>query len=166
MNGSGERLGEAVCSRRGVRPSVRTATVPLGTLVLASVLLGACSTALSETTVEEFEEPLLSGQDASQLVEVVDVRATGEVVSGRLVNRSTRTVRNVRIVVRNVWLWNDERHPGRDNPGRADFYTLADDVPSLGSVEFEYRLEPPLPQRSDGRFNTVVEVVSFLEIGS
>jgi hypothetical protein len=99
-------------------------------------------------------------------VEVVDVNATGEMVSGRLVNRSTRAVRDVKLGVRHVWLWNNERHPGRDNPGRSDFYTLSDEVPSLGSVEFEYQFDPPLPQRSDGHFNTVVEVVSFLEIGS
>jgi len=48
----------------------------------------------------------------------------GDQVSGKVVNNSGKPVRDVQILVKYVWLWNNERKPGTDSPGRAVYETL------------------------------------------
>lgn len=102
--------------------------------------------------------------DAS-IVAVRDLKTNAAQVSGVLVNQSARLVREVRLVIRYAWLWNDERHPGYDNPGRAVNYTVPGDIPPGGSLPFAYRPDSPLPSRSDGHFQTSVDVVGYTEVG-
>ena len=106
-----------------------------------------------------------SSTQASGTATVRDVKVRGDVVSGVLVNNSHRVLHEVRLLIRHTWLWHNERHPGNDNPGRADYYTLSTDVAAGAEQSFTYTINPPLPQRSDGRFVTTVEVVGFIEVG-
>jgi hypothetical protein len=85
-------------------------------------------------------------------------------VSGTIVNTSPATVRGVGLLLRQTWMWNDERHPGTDSPGRTLPFTLAGDVAPNGSAPFTFQI-PPLAQRSDGRFVTTMDVTGFTEVG-
>ncbi len=85
-------------------------------------------------------------------------------VSGTLVNRTDRLLRDVRLLVRYDWIWRDEQNPGYDSPGRSYYYTLPGDVPAEGSVPFTYVPQPLLPYRNDGRFRPSIEVSSFTPI--
>ena len=98
-------------------------------------------------------------------VTVKDVRANNGVVSGVVVNNSPHMVRDVKLLIRNAWLWNNERHPGAVSPGKTEFFTVRGDIPAGGSQPFTYRTSP-LPQRSDGRCTTSAEVVGFTQVGS
>ncbi len=102
---------------------------------------------------------------AEQPVVVRDVSTRGGVVSGVLVNRSGKLLRDVRLLFQHTWLWSDEMHPGEESPGRVDYYTVKNDLPPNGTVEFTYRPDPPLPHRDDGHFETSVDVVGWTEIG-
>ena len=73
-------------------------------------------------------------------------------------------LRGVELLLRQVWLWNDERHPGTDSPGRTLPFTLGGDVAPNASAPFTFQT-PPLPQRSDGRFVTTMDVTGFTEVG-
>jgi len=84
-------------------------------------------------------------------------------VSGTLVNTSGHRLKEVRLLVRHDWLWRDEFHPGTDSPGTAGYYVVPQEIPPGGSVSFSYRPDPPLPRRSDGTFQTTVEVAGLLE---
>ena len=84
-------------------------------------------------------------------------------VSGTLVNTSGHRLKEVRLLVRHDWLWRDEFHPGTDSPGTAGYYVVPQEIPPGGSVTFSYRPDPPLPRRSDGTFQTTVEVAGLLE---
>jgi len=86
-------------------------------------------------------------------------------VSGVLQNNSPRLLRDVRVVVHYTWMWKNERHPGDDNPGRSEYYTLPGEAPAGGSLRFSVRPDPPLPARADGRFALSADVVSFTEVG-
>jgi hypothetical protein len=110
-------------------------------------------------------ETLISGQEAAAVVVPSDITARDGTVSGVLLNQSGRLVRDVQLLIRHEWLWNDERHPGDDSPGRTENYTVRDQIPPGGSIRFTYREPAPLPQRSDGRFKTSAEVVGFTQIG-
>jgi hypothetical protein len=108
---------------------------------------------------------VISGVDAADALRVIDVRANDRVVTGLLLNSSQRPVRDVELLVRHTWLWNNEVHPGDDSPGRADYYTIRAEIPPRQEIPFTYRVSPPLPQRDDGRFRTSVQVAGFTQIG-
>lgn len=110
-------------------------------------------------------ESLMAGGAAAQVVTVEGVTVTSGVVTGRLVNHGGRLLRDVRLLIRYQWLWNNERNPGSDNPGRAVFHTVEAEVPAAGGeLAFTYRPSPALPVRPDGRFEVAVEIVGFTEV--
>jgi hypothetical protein len=102
-----------------------------------------------------------------QIVEVRDVRAEPDQVSGTLVNLSSKSVTEVRIRIDNSWLWADEHRAGgtEESPGRTAVYTVSGEIPPGGHRAFTYRLDSPLPRRSDGRFDTSVSVVGVEQVG-
>lgn len=104
-------------------------------------------------------------QHLHQIVDVRDVRAEPDQVSGVLVNLSSKPVRSIRIRIDRSWLWADERHPGDDDPGRSVVYTVPGDILPGGQLPFTYRSDTPLPQRSDGRFETSVSVIGIEQVG-
>lgn len=107
----------------------------------------------------------LSPAQAAALVAVTDVQMHDGWISGHLVNRSPNPVRNVELLVRHAWRWNDEHHPGEHDPGRASFFTVEGEIAPRASVPFQYRESRPLPTRSDGHFHTSVQVIRFAEVG-
>jgi hypothetical protein len=108
---------------------------------------------------------LASGEQVAQTAIVRDVKVRDSTVSGVIVNKSPRVLRDVKLMIRHAWLWKNERHPGDDNPGRAEYYTVPGEVAAGGSLPFTYHLEQPLPERTDGHFVTSADVISFTEVG-
>ena len=109
-------------------------------------------------------EPV-SARQASQEVTVGDVQMRNGAISGMVINKSGDTLRDVKLVIDHAWLWKNERHPGTNDPSRTDFYTVQQPIPPHGTVVFEYQPRP-LPNRTDGRFDTTVKVMDFTEVGS
>ena len=109
-------------------------------------------------------ERVVPSERVAESVALRDVRVKGDVVSGVLTNRSGKVLRDVQLLIKHDWLWKNEFRPGEDNPGRAVYYTVPGEIPPGGQTTFTYRADPPLPARSDGRFNTSVEVVGFVEV--
>ena len=134
-----------------------------GTAVTALVVFDLLAASMvqgrsPDTLIAAEEQP-------SKIVAVRDVTTRDGVVHGVLVNRSNKTLRDVRLLIRHTWLWKNEKKPGEDSPGRVDYYTVRSELPPGGTVELTYRPQPPLPDRDDGRFETSVEVVGWTEIG-
>ncbi len=126
----------------------------------------ALSLALGASALGVMAETLESSEQAAATVAVHEVHVgSGGRVSGVLENTSPRVLRDVRLLVRHTWLWRKERESQRDNLGRAVYYVVPDEIPPDGSVSFTYKPEPPLRTRSDGHFETSVEVVGFSEVG-
>lgn len=140
---------------------LRASALPRAAATLGIVLTLALHAAPASAT----GETVVSTSQASAVVDIRDVKTDGGRVSGTLVNRSSRPVRNVQLVIRYAWLWRNERAPGKDNPGRSDFYTVAGEIAPGGSLPFTYRPARPLPKRSDGTFDVSSQVVAFTEIG-
>jgi hypothetical protein len=107
---------------------------------------------------------LIYQDQASQVVSIRNLSVKGDVVSGELVNNSSRTLRDVQLLIRFTWLWNNEMHPGADSPGDAVYYTVEGDIPPGGSKPFTYRPASPLPSRPDGHFEVAASVAGFAEI--
>ena len=124
-------------------------------------LLGILSLPLSGAAAMAL---LVAPSEAAQTVVINDLTVRDGSVSGIVVNKSSATVRGVELLLRQTWLWNNERHPGTDSPGRTLPFTLAGDVAPNASAPFAFQT-PPLAQRSDGRFVTTMDVTGFTEVG-
>jgi len=107
---------------------------------------------------------VVAPSEAAQTIVINDLTVRDGSVSGTIVNKSSATVRGVELLLRQTWLWNNERHPGTDSPGRTLPFTLAGDVAPNASAPFAFQI-PPLAQRSDGRFVTTMDVTGFTEVG-
>lgn len=141
---------------------VNTVSAALVVVVFFTTLGFSSLTAAAEETSGAVVQKQLQ-----QIVEVRDVRAEPDQVSGVLVNLSSKVVHDVRVRIDRSWLWANERHPGEteDNPGRTAVYTVPGDIPPGGHLSFTYRSDTPLPQRRDGRFETSVSVVGLEQVG-
>lgn len=124
-------------------------------------LLGILSLPLHGATATAAVVP---SSEAAQTIVIKDLTVHEGSVSGTVVNKSSATVRGVELLLRQAWLWNNERHPGTDSPGRTLPFTLRGDVAPNASAPFTFQT-PPLPQRSDGRFVTTMDVTGFTEVG-
>src|SRR5437867_3155338 len=105
------------------------------------------------------EERIVPDDRLARDVEVRDVRVLDDgTVSGTIVNRSPARLKDVRLLVRNLWLWDNEFHPGTDDRSRAEYVTVPDEMPPGGRGEFTYRPATPLAQGRGGHFATDVRV--------
>jgi hypothetical protein len=107
---------------------------------------------------------VVPNERVTESVALRDVTVDGGIVSGVLTNTSGKALRDVQLLIRYDWLWRNEFRPGEDNPSRAVYYTVPGDIPPGGQTKFTYRADPPLPERSDGHFNTSVKVAGFVEV--
>ena len=124
-------------------------------------LLGILSLPLHGATAAS---PVVPSSEAAQTIVINDLTVHEGSVSGTVVNKSSATVRGVQLLLRQTWLWNNERHPGTDSPGRTLPFTFGGDIAANASAPFTFQT-PPLPQRSDGRFVTTMDVTGFTEVG-
>jgi hypothetical protein len=87
-----------------------------------------------------------------------------EVVAGEVHNRFPHAVRDVQILIRYTWLWDDEFKPGTNDPGTSTYITLPKEIPAGGRLPFAYSPSPPLPKIPGGRFETMVAIGGFTEV--
>jgi len=99
--------------------------------------------------------------DPSAQVVVRDVRTAGDTVSGVVENRAPDPIRNIRVAISHIWLWDNEMHPGEDDFSRADYYIVPDEIPPGGQIAFTVRPSTPLREGPGGSFMTEVRVSSF-----
>jgi hypothetical protein len=111
------------------------------------------------------EERIVPEDRVGQDVEIRDVRAHDDgTVTGTIVNRSQARLRDVRLMVRYLWLWDNEFHPGNDDRSRADYVSVPDEIPPGGRGEFTYRPATPIAGGRGGHFETDVRVASVVEV--
>jgi hypothetical protein len=113
---------------------------------------------VTASTADELDPAL-----AEQVV-VQNLTLRGDLLTGTIVNHSSRAVRGIQLQITYGWLWSDERHPGADNPGRTEMTVLTAEIPAGGSAPFSYRPSTPLPVRTDGQFVPAVRVTGITEV--
>jgi hypothetical protein len=126
-------------------------------LVIMTTMLGLFLAAPASSA------PLIPHTRITSVVEVRDVSGDAANVSGRLVNLSDRTVSNLKLSVSDTFVWTNERHSGSDDPSQAGTYTLVQEIPPNGSAPFTVQRTTALPTRSDGQFQTKVEVMGLTQ---
>jgi hypothetical protein len=132
-------------------------------MVLAFLLSGFITSFWSNPS---FSQTVLSQQQANSVLGIEKVAAQPDgTVSGEIRNNSKNTVRDVQLFVRYTFLWKNEYHPGKESPSAAFYPTISGDIAPGGSLPFKFTPTPPLPKRTDGRFQTPsVSIAGFTQI--
>ena len=105
-----------------------------------------------------------SDEETARILAVEKFAVQDGVVTGEVRNKSNRAVREVQLFVRYTWLWDDERNPGKIDPGTSTYYTLNETINPGSKTSFIYKPSPPLPKIAGGRFETSVKIAGFSEI--
>ncbi len=113
---------------------------------------------------DTFSQSLRSKEEISRIVTPENITVRGDTVSGEVHNNSANTLRDVQLFIRYTWLWDNEFHPGSDDPGASHTYTLPKEIPPGGRVSFTFSPSPPLAKASGGHFATSVSVAGFTEV--
>jgi hypothetical protein len=109
-------------------------------------------------------QTLRSHEEAARVVTVGEHKIVDGVVSGEVWNRSPHLLRDVQLLIRYTWLWDDERHPGKTDPGTSTYYTLPKEIASGARLPFTFSPSPPLPKVNAGRFQTTVSIAGYTEV--
>jgi hypothetical protein len=105
-----------------------------------------------------------SPDEISRVLVIEKLSVQDGAVSGEVHNLSSRTVRDVQLFVRHTWLWDDERRPGKIDPGTSTFQTLQQEIPPGGTARFNFTQSPPLAKTAGGHFVTTVSIAGFTEV--
>ena len=134
----------------------RTLVLTVAALIAGMTWIGAAGA----------QEHLVAGRKTNGDVTVRDVANANGEISGVLVNNSGRQLHDIRLMVHHNWFWKSETKPGDDNPGRVEYYTVKTTIEPHGTANFKYHPSPPLPtDRTDGHFQTAIDVVGYTEVG-
>ena len=139
--------------------SLVVATWALTVVTAASAVAGTVTVVAAASTVAG--TVTITDDDHSAPVQVTSATFDGDTVSGTVINRGADEVRDIRLLVDIAFLWKDETKPGDVNPGRAAVFTVAGPLPPQGRLSFDFRPEPPLEERTDGRYQPKVRVTGY-----
>lgn len=103
-------------------------------------------------------------EDLSRVLTVEKLTIVDGAVSGEIYNRSPHAVRDVQLLIRHTWLWDNETKPGKNDPGTSVYQTLSGEIPPGGRLPFKYQPSPPLPKMTGGGFETTVGIAGYTEI--
>ena len=125
-------------------------------LIIGFMLMSASATASAQTVI--------SANQSDEIIEVRNLTSNDSVVSGEIVNRSRREVRNVELLIRQMWRWKNEFHPGSEDLGTGSYYTVERTIPAGATIPFTYRQRAASTARTDGQYEIAVSVAGFTEI--
>jgi hypothetical protein len=113
-----------------------------------------------------FSQTVFSQQQADSVLRLENVAAQPDgSVSGEIRNNSKNTVRDVQLFVRSTFLWKNEFHPGKESPSVASYPTISGEIAPGKSLPFKFTPTPPLPKRTDGRFERPsVSIAGFTQV--
>jgi hypothetical protein len=139
----------------GMAPKVKSLA---NSLVLLLVLV------LVSWPDQGFSQTVGTREEISRILVLENVTVKNGMVAGVVRNISSHTVRDVDLFIRYTWLWDDEYHPGKPDPGTSAIHTLKQEIPPGETARFTFTPSPPLPKIMGGRFDISASVAGFTEI--
>jgi hypothetical protein len=125
-------------------------------LFVGMVVLTAPQTAMSQRVA--------SREEIAIILSIEKIAVANGTISGEIHNRGPYSVREVQLLIRYTWLWDDERNPGKFDPGTSNYHTLATEVPAGGNLPFTFTPSPPLAKVLGGRYQISVTVAGFAQV--
>lgn len=78
-----------------------------------------------------------------------------------MTNSLLHPIRDIDLLLKYIWRWNDEFHPADNAPGNISVVTLKEQLAPGQTLDFAYAGPPPDAKRADGRFETEISVAGF-----
>lgn len=130
------------------------------TLLVGSLLVAVPLLAPAQPPSPTRQEIVLAGQ-VDSMIRVRDVQIGDDEIGATIVNLTDDELRDIRLRVRDMFLWANERRPGVDDVSRAEEFVVKGPIPPRGALAVTAP-RSPLPLRSDGDFRTTIEVTSLI----
>lgn len=99
-----------------------------------------------------------------RILSVDKVSVTDTSVSGEVINHSKNAVRDVQLLIRYIWLWDNETKPGRNDPSVSFYYNLPGEILPGGRASFTFKPAQPIARTSGGHFETIASIAGFSEV--
>jgi hypothetical protein len=125
-------------------------------LFVGMVVLTTPHTAMSQRVA--------SREEIASILSVEKIAVANGFVSGEVHNRGPHSVREVQLLIRYTWLWDDERNPGKIDPGTSTYHTLTTEIRAGGNLPFTFTPSPPLPKVLGGRYEITVTIAGFAQV--
>ena len=135
----------------------RLALNVLGFFALACLSFGAFSPTAWAQAIRDREQ-------TARIVSVEKVSVTDGSVSGEVINHSKNALRDVQLLIRYIWLWDNETKPGKNDPSASFYYNLPREIPPGGRASFTFKPSQPLAKASGGHFETSASIAGFSEV--
>jgi hypothetical protein len=135
-------------------PAIMTKTWLAMGLLVATPMLAPAEAPLPS------RQQLVPPGELESVVRVRDVLVADNEASGTIVNLTDDELRDVRLRIRDFFLWRNERRPGTDDFSRAEEFVVRGPIPPRSALAFTAP-RSPLPTRSDGDFRTSIEVTAL-----
>lgn len=129
-------------------------------LVIGGILVAAPRLTPAQAPPPPSQQEVVAVGQLDSVVRVRDVLVGSHEIGGTIVNLTDDELRDVRLRVRDMFLWRNERRPGEDDFSRAEELVVRGPIPPRGALAFTAPRSPIAP-RSDGEFRTSVEVTSL-----
>ena len=100
----------------------------------------------------------------ARIVSVEKVSVTDGSVSGEVINHSKNALRDVQLLIRYIWLWDNETKPGRNDPSVSFYYNLPGEITPGGRAPFTFKPSQSFAKASGGHFETSASVAGFSEV--
>ena len=142
----------------------RTLFEPRSSGWIVGVTALACAAILLNAPTEVWPQSVKTHDEAGRVLAVEKLVVKDGMVSGEVINRSTRLVRDVQLFIRYTWLWDDEMKPGKPDPGSSTYYSLQKEIAPGGRLPFTFQPSPPLANIGGGRYQTSVSIAGFTEV--
>ncbi len=110
-------------------------------------------------------DALVDSSELAQSLSVENLQLAGDQVSGVVVNRTGKTVRDVRLQIVFSWLWKNERQTEND-PSFLLTEIPPGQIPPHGSMPFQYSAPQAVTSRSDGHFEIDGRVLGYASVGT
>jgi hypothetical protein len=127
-------------------------------LLLALVAMGTAEASGAAEPV------VLEPEEASKFVTVDEIALEEGRVTGVIVNRRPHPLRDVRLVVENVYRWPSEFRPGEESPNQAEIILVEEEIPAGSRTPFSATLRRPSSPEVGGHFVTQVHILGFSEV--
>ena len=131
---------------------------------LAGIIVLSMGAMLLTTPLPAWSQSVRAHDETARIVTIEKITVADSVVSGEVFNRSSNNVRDVQLLIRYTWLWDNETKPGKDDPGTSTYYTLPKEIAPGARLPFSFKPSPPLPQVTGGHFETSVAIAGFAEV--
>ena len=127
-------------------------------------LIIACAVISLATGAGALAQEVASPTAAARAIALENLVLTSSEVSGTVRNRTPDDLREIQLLIRYTWLWQDETKPGNIDPSTSAIYRVDRELKPGERENFSFKPTPPLSNITGGQFSITVSVFAFTAV--